>query len=180
LTALPFGYYLSFIWFSLLFIAAFTSSLALIQPLVALFEDELNFSHSRAVNLSMIMVPIGAFLSAFVPKFLDELDFWAGTMFLIIFSFIEILAFVWLFGVENFYKELTRDVFLKIPKAFVYIFYGTSAIFIGVLFYFWTVTKLPEYLGELSWNLIVSRGFIVASILLIGLIAIESKRRNFI
>ncbi|PMP96487.1 MAG: sodium:calcium symporter, partial [Thermodesulfobacterium geofontis] len=140
LIALPFGYYLSFIWFFLLFIAALTSSLALIQPLVALFEDELKIFHSNSVNISMIMVSIGAFLSAFVPKFLDELDFWAGTLFLIIFGFIEILAFVWLFGVENFYKELTRDVFLKIPKVFVYLFYGTSAIFIGLLFYFWTIT----------------------------------------
>jgi SNF family Na+-dependent transporter len=179
LTALPFGYYLSFLWFFLLFIAALTSSLALTQPLVALFEDELRFSHSKAVNISMIMVSIGAFLSAFVPEFLDELDFWAGTLFLIIFGFIEILAFVWFFGIENFYKELTRDVFLKIPKTLVYFFYGTSVIFIGLLFYFWTTTKLPDYLGELSWNLIIARGFIVATLLLIALIAIESKRRYF-
>ncbi len=179
LIALPYGYYLSFLWFFLLFIAALTSSLALTQPLIALFEDELKFSHSKAVNISMLMVSTGAFLSAFVPKFLDELDFWAGTVFLILFGFVEILAFVWLFGVDNFYKELTRDVFLKIPKSIVYISYGTSAIFIGMLFYFWTVTKLPKYFGEISWNLIVARGFIVALMLLLALIAIESKRRYF-
>jgi len=179
LMSLPFGSYLSFIWFFLLFIAALTSSLALTQPLIALFEDEMKFSHAKAVNISMIMVSLGAFLSAFVPGFLDDLDFWAGTLFLIIFGFIEILSFVWLFGVDNFHKELNRDVFLKIPKILVYIFYGTSLIFIGILFYFWTVIKLPEYFGQLSWNLIISRTFIVASILLLVLIAIESKRRYF-
>lgn len=179
LMGLSYGNYLSFIWFSLLFIAALTSSLALIQPLIALFEDELKISHTKAVFLSMIMVSFGAFLSAFIPKFLDELDFWAGTLFLVIFGFIEIFAFVWLFGVENFYKELTRDVFFKIPKVLVYILYGTSIIFICALFYFWTVTKLPKYFEEFSWNLIISRGFIVFSVLLISLIAIESKKKNF-
>jgi len=176
LMALPFGSYLSFIWFFLLFIAALTSSLALSQPLVALFEDELKFPRSKAVNVSMIMISIGAFFSAFVPDFLDELDFWAGTLFLIVFGFIEILAFVWIFGVENFYRELTRDVFFKIPKTMVYIFYGASSIFIGVLFYFWTTVKLPEYLGQISWNLIISRGFIITSLLILILIAIESKK----
>uniref|UniRef100_A0A7V5XI91 Sodium:calcium symporter n=1 Tax=Thermodesulfobacterium geofontis TaxID=1295609 RepID=A0A7V5XI91_9BACT len=175
LASLPFGYIFSFIWFLLLFIAAFTSSLALIQPLVALFEDELKISHNLAVNLSMVMVTLGAFLSAFVPDFLDELDFWAGAVFLILFAFIEILVFVWLFGVDNFYKELTRNTFLKIPKVMVYGFYGVSLIFIGILFYFWILIKLPQYFQNITWNIVIARSFIIGTIFTLGLLAIKSK-----
>jgi SNF family Na+-dependent transporter len=175
LAILPFGYIFSFIWFFLLFIAAFTSSLALIQPLVAFFEDELEISHHLAVNLSIVMVAFGAFLSAFVPGFLDELDFWAGAVFLILFAFIEILAFVWLFGVDNFYKELIRDTFLKIPKLLVYVFYGTSLIFIGILFYFWILMKLPQHFQNITWNIIVAKGFIIITLFILGLLAIKSK-----
>uniref|UniRef100_A0A7C4NRM2 Sodium:calcium symporter n=1 Tax=Thermodesulfobacterium geofontis TaxID=1295609 RepID=A0A7C4NRM2_9BACT len=175
LAILPFGYIFSFIWFFLLFIAAFTSSLALIQPLVAFFEDELEISHHLAVNLSMVMVAFGAFLSAFVPGFLDELDFWAGAVFLILFAFIEILVFVWLFGVDNFYKELIRDTFLKIPKLMVYVFYGASLIFIGILFYFWILIKLPQYFQNITWNIIIARGFIIGTLFILGLLAIKSK-----
>jgi SNF family Na+-dependent transporter len=175
LAILPFGYIFSFIWFFLLFIAAFTSSLALIQPLVAFFEDELEISHHLAVNLSIVMVAFGAFLSAFVPGFLDELDFWAGAVFLILFAFIEILAFVWLFGVDNFYKELIRDTFLKIPKLLVYVFYGTSLIFIGILFYFWILMKLPQHFQNITWNIIIAKGFIIVTLFILGLLAIKSK-----
>jgi len=175
LAILPFGYIFSFIWFFLLFIAAFTSSLALIQPLVAFFEDELEISHHLAVNLSIVMVAFGAFLSAFVPGFLDELDFWAGAVFLILFAFIEILVFVWLFGVDNFYKELIRDTFLKIPKLLVYVFYGTSLIFIGILFYFWILMKLPQHFQNITWNIIVAKGFIIITLFILGLLAIKSK-----
>jgi SNF family Na+-dependent transporter len=175
LAILPFGYIFSFIWFFLLFIAAFTSSLALIQPLVAFFEDELEISHHLAVNLSIVMVAFGAFLSAFVPGFLDELDFWAGAVFLILFAFIEILVFVWLFGVDNFYKELIRDTFLKIPKLLVYVFYGTSLIFIGILFYFWILMKLPQHFQNITWNIIVAKGFIIVTFFILGLLAIKSK-----
>jgi SNF family Na+-dependent transporter len=175
LAILPFGYIFSFIWFFLLFIAAFTSSLALIQPLVAFFEDELEISHHLAVNLSIVMVAFGAFLSAFVPGFLDELDFWAGAVFLILFAFIEILVFVWLFGVDNFYKELIRDTFLKIPKLLVYVFYGTSLIFIGILFYFWILMKLPQHFQNITWNIIIAKGFIIVTLFILGLLAIKSK-----
>ena len=178
LMSLPFGSFLNFIWFFLLFIAALTSSLALIQPLIALFEDEAKLEHSKAVHASMIMVTIGAFLSAFVPGFIDDLDFWAGTLFLLIFALIEIIAFVWLFGFNNFYKELTRDVFFKIPKSWTYIAYSVSIIFIAVLFYFWSITKLPEFLSKTSINLLIARAFILLTGILLVAIAIKTKPKR--
>ncbi len=176
LMSLPIGWLLAFVWFFLLFIAALTSSLALTQPLVALFEDEMKWSHKKSVTIAMIIVSLGAFFSAFIPKFLDELDFWAGTLFLLIFGFIEIFAFVWLFGVNNFYKELTKNAFVKIPKFFVYTFYSLSLIFIGLLFYFWVIVKFPQYFSHMSWNLIVARIFIVSCILFLVFISIKSTK----
>ncbi|MGC8872712.1 MAG: sodium-dependent transporter, partial [Caldimicrobium sp.] len=119
LLSLPLGKIFSFIWFLLLFIAALTSSLALIQPLVAFFEDEMRWSHTKSVTVSMLIVLLGAHLCAFLPNFLDELDFWAGAVFLLFFALIEIFVFIWIFGINNFYKELTLDTTIKLPKIFV-------------------------------------------------------------
>ncbi len=178
LMSLPYGSFLCFLWFALLFIAALTSSLALIQPMVALFEDEVNTSHSTAVHISMILVTIGAFLSAFVPKFIDDVDFWAGTLFLLLSAFIEIIAFVWLFGFNNFYKELTRDVFFKIPKSWAYIAYSVSLVFIAVLFYFWAIHRLPGIISQTSLNLLIARGFIAFTIVFLVILAIKSKPKR--
>ncbi|MFN4012437.1 MAG: sodium:calcium symporter [Aquificaceae bacterium] len=177
LMALPFGWLLSTIWFFLLFIAALTSSLALTQPLIALFEDEMRWSHSKAVNVSMLMVSVGAFLSAFVPGFIDEVDFWAGTFLLVFFALLEIIVFVWIFGVHKFHHELTRDVFVKIPKSLVYFFAIASPIFLVVLIYNWGVIQAPKVLSNTSLEVMVARMFIISTLVLLAFVAIESRRR---
>ncbi|RMH06487.1 MAG: sodium:calcium symporter [Aquificota bacterium] len=177
LMALPFGLVLCALWFLLLFLAALTSSLALTQPLVSLFEDEMRWSHTKAVNVSMLMVSVGAFLSAFVPGFIDELDFWAGTFMLVFFALVEIVVFVWIFGVHKFHHELTRDVFIKIPKGLVYFFAVVSPTFLVILLYQWGVVKAPEVLSNTSWEASLARFFILAVVVFLAFIAIESKRR---
>ncbi len=177
LMALPLGWLLSAVWFFLLFIAALTSSLALTQPLIALFEDEMRWSHSKAVNVSMLMVSVGAFLSAFVPGFIDELDFWAGTFMLVFFGLLEVIVFVWIFGVNKFHHELTRDVFIKIPKSLVYFFAIVSPIFLVSLIYQWGIVQAPKVLANTNWEVVLARLFIISSFMVIAFVAIESRRR---
>jgi len=177
LMSLPLGSLLSAVWFFLLFIAALTSSLALIQPLVALLEDEMRWSHSKAVNASMLLVSAGAFLSAFVPGFIDDVDFWAGTLMLLFFGLLEIIIFVWLFGVHNFHRELNTNSFIRIPKALVYFFAVVSPVFLVILLYFWGVTKLPEVLSQTEPGVLIARAFVIFVLVLIAFFSVESRRR---
>ena len=177
LMALPLGWLLSAVWFFLLFIAALTSSLALTQPLIALFEDEMRWSHKKSVNISMLMVSVGAFLSAFLPGFIDEVDFWAGTFMLVFFALVEIIVFVWIFGVNKFHHELTRDVFLKVPKPLVYFFAIVSPIFLVILLYQWGVVQAPKVLAQGGLGITVARMFTIATLVFLAFIAIESRRR---
>ncbi len=174
---LPLGAFLAFIWFSLLFIAALTSSLALIQPLIALFEDEMKWSHTKSVFISMIIVIVGAHLCALIPSFLDELDFWAGAFFLLVFAFIEILIFIWLFGINNFYEELTRDTAWKLPKFFVYIAGIISPLFIFFIGYFWFSEKLGVVLEEPDVNKWLARLFILLFLVFLSILAVVSRKR---
>lgn len=177
LMSLPLGSLLSAVWFFLLFIAALTSSLALTQPLVALLEDEMRWSHSKAVNVSMLVVSAGAFLSAFVPGFIDDVDFWAGTFMLLFFGLLEIIIFVWIFGVNNFHRELNTNSFIKIPKTLVYFFAVVSPAFLIILLYFWGVTKLPQVLSQTEPSVLISRAFVIFVLVLIAFFSVESRRR---
>ena len=177
LMSLPGGFLISFIWFFLLFIAALTSSLALTQPLIALFEDEMKWSHTKAVGISMLLVIIGGHLSAFVPNFLDELDFWAGSLFLLIFAFIEIVIFIWCFGPDNFYRELTRDAFIKLPKGFVYLTGIVSPLFIFFISYFWFSKQFYQVIFEADIHKWIARVFILGFLVFLGIIAVVSKKR---
>ncbi|MFN3921194.1 MAG: sodium-dependent transporter [Caldimicrobium sp.] len=177
LLSMPLGEILSAIWFLLLFIAALTSSLALIQPLIAFFEDEMKWNHTTSVSISMLLVILGAHLCAFLPNFLDELDFWAGSLFLLFFALIEILIFIWAFGIDNFYKELTTDTAIRLPKAFVYISAIVSPLFILFIGYFWFSEKLIEVFKEPDPNKWVARAFILVFLLFLSLFAVWSRKK---
>ena len=177
LLSLPLGEILSFIWFLLLFIAALTSSVALIQPLIAFFEDEMRWSHTKSVTVSMMIVLFGSHLCVFVPNFLDELDFWVGAVFLIFFALVEIFVFIWVFGINNFYRELTLDTTIKLPKIFVYVTGIISPLFIFLIGYFWFKYKLVEVLGETDPYKWLARIFILFFVFLLGVLAVISKKR---
>ncbi len=177
LMSLPLGSLLSAVWFLLLFIAALTSSLALIQPMVALLEDEMKWNHSKAVNVSMILVSGGAFLSAFVPGFIDDVDFWAGTLMLLFFGLLEIIIFVWVFGVHNFHRELNTNTFIRIPKFLVYFFAIASPVYLVLLLYFWGIVKLPQVLSQADPGVLIARAFVIFVLLLIAFLSVESRRR---
>lgn len=173
---LPLGWLISFLWFLLLFFAALTSSLALIQPLIALFEDEMKWEHSKAVTVSMILVIIGANLSAFVPNFIDELDFWAGCVMLLMFGLIEIIVFVWIFGINNFYNELIQNTSIKLPKAFVYVIAFICPVFLSFILYFWVIKDLGNIIFTDEITKIFARVFILAFLIFLSFIAIKSRK----
>lgn len=173
---LPLGSIISFIWFSLLFFAALTSSLALIQPLIALFEDEMKWSHTKAVTASMVLVITGAHFAVFVPNFIDEVDFWAGCLMLLFFGLLEIIIFVWIFGIENFYRELTENTSLRIPKSIVYLLALISPVFLLFIIYFWIIKDFSNIFVTTEPTKIFARTFILLIVLFLSFIAIKSKK----
>jgi SNF family Na+-dependent transporter len=98
---IPAGAAFSFLWFALLFLAGLTSSISLIQPAVSFLSDELHVSRKKAtlilaaVTFVLCQAPI-FFLANGV---MDELDFWAGTFFLVVFATLEVVIFAWAFGI---------------------------------------------------------------------------------
>ena len=96
---IPFGQFFAFLWFFLLFVAALTSSVSLIQPVLAFIEDEFDVSRKIAVSVTMasgffFALPGILFMNHGV---IDELDFWGGTMGLVVFALIETVIFIWIF-----------------------------------------------------------------------------------
>ncbi|MGC8796341.1 sodium-dependent transporter [Thermodesulfovibrio sp.] len=172
----PLGWLISFIWFMLLFLAALTSSLALIQPLIALFEDEMKWGHTKSVSISMIFVIIGAHFSAFIPNFIDELDFWAGCFMLLLFGLLEIIIFIWIFGMNNFYKELTQNTKIILPKAFFYVVAVVSPFFIFSILYFWVLKNFKNIVFTEEPTKIVARLFILLFLVFLSIIAVKSRK----
>ena len=136
---IEFGSFFGFIWFFLLFFAGITSSIAMGQPIVAFMREEFKWSHEKAVIflfglLAVLVIPVVLYTKF---GYLDELDFWAGTFFLVVFGAIECILFVWVFGMDNAWKEINLGADIKIPKIFYYIMKYITPVFLIVLLGAW-------------------------------------------
>jgi SNF family Na+-dependent transporter len=137
---LPVGNLISALWFILLFLAGITSSVSLIQPAIAFLEDEFKCSR-RASTLVLGAItflacqPVIFFLSH---GFLDELDFWGGTFFLVVFATIETLLFVFLFGMEKGWDEMHVGAKLRIPRFYKFIIKFVTPAYLLILLGVWT------------------------------------------
>ncbi len=134
LTQMPLGELFGFFWFGLLFFAGITSAVALIQPTVAFFEDELGWTREKAAMTLGIALFILAHIPIFVNGALDEMDFWMGNFFITLFALVEIVLFAWVFGMDRAWEEIHRGAEMRIPRFFYYVMkYVTPTMLIGII-----------------------------------------------
>jgi SNF family Na+-dependent transporter len=141
LNKLPLAAILGFCWFFLLFLAGITSSISLAQPAVAFLEDEFDINRKKAVLIFGIISFILAQPAIFFLKngVVDELDFWGGTFFLVLFATIETILFAWVFGMERAWDEIHKGADMQVPKIYkIIIKYITPLFLLAILMsYFW-------------------------------------------
>lgn len=127
------------IWFLLLFIAGITSSVAMAQPLMAFLQEEFKIERkTAAILLGMLAFFLTQPVIFFLPHgFLDEMDFWIGTIGLVVFAIIEVILFVWVYGSKKAWREICTGRDFKLSRIFYYIITYVTPLYLFVLFGFW-------------------------------------------
>ncbi len=141
LDRLPMGGIFGCAWFLLLFLAGITSSISLAQPAIAFLEDEFGLSKGRAVGVFALVTfilcqPVIFLLGRGV---LDELDFWGGTFFLVVFATIETILFGWVFGIDKAWTEMHVGSDITIPRIYRFIIKYVTPVFLLVILTLWIV-----------------------------------------
>jgi len=139
LNKLPLAAIMGFLWFFLLFLAGITSSVSLAQPAVAFLEDEFNLGRKKAVGIFCIAAFILCQPAIFFLKngVVDELDFWGGTFFLVVFATIETILFAWVFGMENAWDEIHRGAEMQVPRIYKFIIKYITPLFLFFILGMW-------------------------------------------
>ena len=139
LNKLPLAVIFSFLWFFLLFLAGITSSVSLAQPAVAFLEDEFNLDRKKAVRILCVVAFILCQPAIFFLKngVVDELDFWGGTFFLVVFATIETILFAWVFGMENAWDEIHKGADMRVPKIYKFIIKYITPLFLFFILGMW-------------------------------------------
>lgn len=172
---IPAGRVFAFVWFLLLFFAGITSSIALIQPSARFLVSAFGMDPARASKILGVFMffcvqPVYFFLGK---GYLDELDFIAGTAGIVLFGLIEVVLFMWVFGADLAWKEMTRDNDIGIPRLFKPILTWVTPLFMLALLVSWCVQKAPEFFffeglpKDQAATRLAARGFVIAMFALV-------------
>jgi neurotransmitter:Na+ symporter, NSS family len=186
LNHLPMSQFFGFIWFFLLFLAGITSSISLAQPAIAFLEDEFDIGRKKAV---MIFAAIAFILCQPAIFFLrngvvDELDFWGGTFFLVVFGTIEAILFAWVFGMGNAWDEIHRGADMRIPGFYKFIIKYITPLFLLIILgvWFWQEWRPVMTMAGISSAdrpyVLATRAGLLAVFFLLGLMVKTSWRNK--
>ncbi len=184
---LPFAQIFGFAWFFLLFLAGITSSVSLAQPAVAFLEDEFNISRKKAVGIFAIVAFILCQPAIFFLKngVVDELDFWGGTFFLVLFATVEVILFSWVFGMNKAWDEIHQGADMRIPRIYRFIIKYITPAFLFIILGVWLFQEwLPLIMmknvaaSDQLYILLTRAGLLFLLCVLAGLVHFAWKKRK--
>lgn len=162
LQQLPFGNLMGGIWFLLLFFAGLTSAVAITQPLVALIQEGFAITRTRAVALVGAAVLVLSIPALWWRGALDELDFWAGTLALLVFGLAEVVIFAWVFGMDRGWQEITRGAEIRVPGILRPVLKYVTPLFLAVILLGFAIQSLGNAQWSDNWQVWCTRALMLA------------------
>jgi neurotransmitter:Na+ symporter, NSS family len=151
---MPAGPLFGFLWFLMLFLAAITSSLAMLQPVIAFLEEGLGMRRHASVAFLALISALGSLLVAYFSQgrvALDTFDFWGGTMLLLVLATTQSILYGWVLGIERGEREAHAGAHLRIPSFVQYILKYVSPLFLLAILVGSIITD-----GRSYWNTLVT------------------------
>ncbi len=149
---MPWGNWVGALWFGLLFLAAVTSSLSMLQPAIAFLEDGFGLGRRASVAVLGVITACGAGLTMYFSKnalALDYTDFWCN-LFMIIAATGLVIMFGWVIGAERGVREMNRGAELRVPRFMAVMIRFVTPTFLIVILIAWSWTTFPNYLAGMD------------------------------
>lgn len=180
--AMPLGRFIGTLFFILLFLAAITSSLSMLQPAIALLEEGLGLGRKASVAMLGFITLIGTAYVVYFSKgltALDSFDFWAGTFAMCLLALFQAVLFGWIMGLDKGMAEINRGAELPIPRWVGWIMKYISPVYLLAVLGTFLVQNTGSYARDLMHDPVraVSLGFIILVGIFFTLIVAAAVRR---
>jgi NSS family neurotransmitter:Na+ symporter len=134
---MPAGRFFGFIWFFMLFLAAITSSISMLQPVIAFFEEGLGLRRHASVALLGMIAAFGTGFTVYFSQglvALDTFDFWVGTFLIYSLAMFQTVLYGWVFGIQRGHDELHMGANLRVPWVVQIVLKYISPAYLLVIF----------------------------------------------
>ncbi|HEY5653888.1 MAG TPA: hypothetical protein VIR63_05935 [Pontiella sp.] len=182
---MPAGHFFGGLFFFLLFMAAITSSLSMLQPAIAFLEEGLGLGRHAAVTLLGFITATGALFVSLISNnltVLDHMDFWTANFCIFLLATIEVIFFAWIMGLDKGLAELAHGAEIQLPKALPFVLKYITPVFLLIIFGSWLwkeILSSGPYVQALKEDPVVQLtvGFIISIFIFFSiLVRIAVKR----
>ncbi len=149
--SMPAGNFFGFLFFFLLFLAAVTSSLSMLQPGIAFLEEAMGIGREMSVALLGSMTAMGCGFVVWFSKdvkALDTLDFWVGTFLIYVLATIQVVIFAWILGVRKGLDDAHQGADMRIPAVYGFILKFVTPTLLVTIFVVWLLKDVFGVLGD--------------------------------
>jgi SNF family Na+-dependent transporter len=180
--AMPGGRVCGAAWFFMLFLAAVTSSVAMLQPVLAFLEEGVGLRRGSAVIALAALSGTGSGLVIYFSggmTALGTMDFWVGTFLIVLLAFVQSILYGWVMGIDRGEKEAHRGAHMRIPRFVQYVLKYVSPFYLAIVVGMFFFEGIPEQSESLLKNgpALVAILFIVGVLLLfLALTAVAGRR----
>ncbi|ASV06148.1 sodium-dependent transporter [Leptospira interrogans] len=150
---MPGGQWFGAIWFFVLFLAAITSSVTMLQPGIIFLEESFGLKRKTSCLILFLFTaslsfPILYFNQNF--EALELADFWIGTILIFILASIQIFLFGWKIGAKKGLEDGNEGSHLELPKFFWFVIQYITPTFLLVIFIAFLIQNLPGHFERMS------------------------------
>lgn len=163
------------LWFGMLFLAAITSSLSMLQPVKAFVQEALGVSNGRAVAIVMTLAILGSswvLLHTRDQVALDTMDFWVGTTTIFVLATVQIICFGWVFGIDRGWDEAHQGAKIRIPEPFRIVIKYVAPAYLLLVFAAFAIQSLPDRITRLLEDPVAASTMVVILVVLLVLLVL--------
>jgi hypothetical protein len=115
---MPAGQIIGSLWFFMLFLAAITSSISMLQPVIAFLEEGFGLKRHASVTFLGLLCALGCGFVLYFSKglvALDTFDFWVGSVLILVLALVQAVLYGWALGTRRGHQELHEGAHLRVP-----------------------------------------------------------------
>lgn len=143
--SMPGGQFFGTLFFFLLFIAAITSAISMLQPGIAFLEEFWGLRRMQSVSLLALLLTCGTLMIAWFTEELiaiDTMDFWFGNLSLYLTTSMYLYIFCVIWGANKGLAELRHGSSLQLPRPVAFLITWVTPAIMLTIFLSWIYKTL--------------------------------------
>jgi SNF family Na+-dependent transporter len=141
------GRFFGTVWFFMLFLAAITSSISMLQPVIAFFEEGLGLKRHASATMLGLVSALGTGFVLYFSKdsmAMDTLDNWVGTLLIFVLAMFQSVLYGWIFGIQRGDEELHNGAHIRVPFFIQLVLKYVAPAYLFIIFATFCWKSLPS------------------------------------